>query len=142
MTPAQILHVDAAHHTATITLVAAANARNNGFNFDGYSRGELLIDIPRGWRVRVAFRNAGNRRVSCAVVDGPLATRPAFRGASTSDPVGGLPPGGRASFSFTASKAGTYRVASVVPGQMQARMYDVLEVTHSGWPSVSVRPGP
>lgn len=123
-------------------MIAADGDENNGFNFDGYGRGQLLVRIPLGWEVTVRFRNGGSRFESCAVVSGPGATAPAFPGATTPDPVTGLAPGGTAAFSFTATRAGSYRLASMVPGHELARMWDVLDVTRGGRPSIGARPGP
>jgi hypothetical protein len=140
--PGQFLRVRDAQRTVVLTLVAADTAENNGYNFDGYGRGELLVRVPRGWRVTVRFRNAGQLFDSCAVVAGPGATTVAFPGASTPAPLRGLPAGASASFSFLATRLGVFRFASVVPGHEQARMWDVLEVEAGGRPSISARPGP
>ena len=136
--PAQFLHVNAKARSAVVTLVAGYNGENNGFNFDGYGRGELLVSVPRGWRVRIACSNHGGLNHSCAVVSGPMTATPAFRGAAT--PI--LPPGAKAAFSFVASRRGSFRLACLVPGHEEARMWDVLEVTARGRPSISARPGP
>ena len=37
---------NAAARTASLTLVAGYNGANNGFNFDGYGRGRLLVQVP------------------------------------------------------------------------------------------------
>lgn len=140
--PLQFLHVDAARHAVGLTLIAGDGNGNNGFNFDGYGRGELLVSIPRGWRVTVDCRNVSSLRNSCAVVQGADATQLAFPGASTPHPTSGLASGASAGFSFTASRLGVYRLASLVSGHEQARMWDVLEVTRAGRPAISARPGP
>ena len=140
--PGRFLHVHAARRAVDLTVIAGDGAGNNGFNFDGYGRGELEVSVPRGWRVSVSFRNAGSLRSSCAVVAGPVATHPAFAGATTPSPSSGVAPGASASFSFTASRAGVYRFASMVSGQELARMWDVLVVTRGGSPSIRARPGP
>jgi Sulfocyanin (SoxE) domain len=140
--PAQFLRVDAAHHLASVTLVAGYNGENNGFNFDGYGRGELLVSVPKGWRVRVTCTNRAAIRHSCAVVNGPMTIKPAFRGASVPDATQGLARGKTASFSFVASRAGSFRFACLVPGHEEARMWDVLEVTTGGKPSITARAGP
>jgi hypothetical protein len=137
-TPAQFLHVDAQQRTAVVTLVAGYNGENNGFNFDGYGRGELMVSVPRGWRVRVTCTNRGALAHSCAVVPGPMTVTPSFRGAAT--PI--LPPGSTTKFSFVASRVGSYRLACLVPGHEEARMWDVLEVTRGGKPAITARPGP
>ena len=140
--PKQFLAVDARHKVVAVTLDAGDGSGNGGFNFDGYGRGELQVRVPLGWRVRVTCANRSAMRVSCAVVRGPMTAEPAFRGASTPDPVQGLDSGAKATFSFVASRAGSYRFASLVPGEEDARMWDVLEVARGGAPSISARPGP
>jgi hypothetical protein len=121
VSPSRFLSVDARRRRVTLTLIASYNAANNGFNFDGYWGGRLLLSVTLGWRVRILCENRGSLRNSCAVVAG---YRIAFRGAATVP----LSAGGRASFSFLASRRGTYRLASLVPGHEEARMYDVLDV--------------
>ena len=140
--PAQFVRVDAPHHVVSITLLAGYDSSNNGFNFDGYGRGELLITVPLGWRVRIICTNRAAARHSCAVVDGPMTVRPAFRGAATPDPTRGLRRGATATFSFRPTKLGPFRLACLVPGHEEARMWDVLEVVRSGRPSIVARPGP
>ncbi len=140
--PAQFLASNAAGKLVHLTLLAGLGAANNGFNFDGYGRGELLVRVPLGWRVVVDCENRGGLRHSCAIVHGSLAATPAFRGAATKQPAVGLSPGAKATFSFTAGRTGTFRIACLVPGHEQARMWDVLVVGRGGRPSISVRPGP
>lgn len=136
--PQRFLAVDRARRAVTLTLVAAYDGANHGFNFDGYGRGELMVTVPRGWRVRVTCTNRGALNHSCAVVPGPMTVTPSFRGAAT--PI--LPPRSTAKFSFVASRAGSYRFACLVPGHEEARMWDVLEVTRGGSPHISARAGP
>ena len=132
---------NAAARTASLTLVAGYNGANNGFNFDGYGRGQLLVRVPLGWRVTVTCRNAGSMRHSCAIVRGPMTAVPAFPGATTPDPVLGLEKGKTARFTFTASRAGTYRIACLVPGHEEARMWDVLVVGGVKRPTIQTRAG-
>ncbi len=140
--PRQFLRVDAGRRTVSVTLVAGYDSSNNGFNFDGYGRGELTVTVPLRWRVRVTCRNAAAMRHSCAVVDGPMTTVPAFAHASSPQPVLGLRHGETATFSFVATKLGPFRLACLVPGHEEARMWDVLEVVRGGAPSISARAGP
>jgi Sulfocyanin (SoxE) domain len=140
--PAQFLHVDAARKVASVTLVAGYNGENNGFNFDGYGRGELFVSVPRGWRVRITCTNRAAISHSCAVVDGPMTVKPAFPGAAVPHPILGLARGKTATFTFLASKTGSYRFACLVPGHEAARMWDVLVVTKGGKPSITARAGP
>jgi hypothetical protein len=140
--PAQFLTWSAPHRVVHLTLLAGLGSNNNGFNFDGYGRGELQVRVPLGWRVVVDCENRGGLRHSCAIVKGSLASTPAFRGASTKQPIVGLFPGTKATFSFIAGRTGSFRIACLVAGHEQARMWDVLEIARGGRPSISVRPGP
>jgi hypothetical protein len=140
--PQQFIKVDARQKVVALTLVAGYDGENNGFNFDGYGRGELIVTVPRRWRVIVRCRNRSIVRHSCAVVSGPMATRAAFRGASTPNPRLGLAKGAVATFSFRASRAGGFRLACLVPGHEDARMWDVLRIVDRGRPSIRARPGP
>jgi uncharacterized cupredoxin-like copper-binding protein len=133
--PRQFLAVDAARRTATVTLIAAYDGANSGFNFDGYSR-FLMWTVPRGWKVRVVCKNRGPLRHSCAVVQSAVSTAPAFPGAATPQPQIGLEAGTSARFTFRASRVGVYRFACLVPGHEGARMWDVLQITRRGKPSV------
>jgi hypothetical protein len=140
--PSRFLSILTARKAVTVTLIAADGSSNDGFNFDDYGRGEMLVSVPEGWRVTVRCDNASAMFNSCAVVSGSSASAPAFVGATTLDPVTGLDPGQSATFSFVATRTGSYRLTSLVPGHEQARMWDVLVVTRSGRPTISARPGP
>jgi hypothetical protein len=133
--PHKFLAVDAHRHRVTITLIASYDGVNGGFNFDGYSR-FLMWTVPRGWTVRVVCKNRGPARHSCVVVRSIDSTKPAFRGAAIPDPVNGLYGGQSGRFTFRARKKGVYRLASVVPGDELARMWDVLKITRGGKPTV------
>jgi hypothetical protein len=130
-----------ARRAASLTLVAGYDSANNGFNFDGYGRGTLLVRVPLGWRLAVTCKNGASTRHSCGIVRGAQTIDPAFPGAETPAPTVGLLGGQSAHFTFTASRAGTYRIASLVPGDEQARMWDVLEVGGVTRPSISTRTG-
>jgi hypothetical protein len=133
--PRRFLEIDRRAHSVTVTLIASYNGTNGGYNFDGYSR-ELLWTVPRGWTVRVVCHNRGPLRHSCAVVRGANTTTPAFAGAETPQPLIGIEEGHTASFSFRATRTGVYRFTCLVPGHEEARMWDVLQVTRAGRPSV------
>lgn len=140
--PGQYFVADARSRTVHLTLLAGLGDGNSGFNFDGYGRGELQVSVPLGWRLLIDCDNRGGSRASCTVIRNALATTPAFPGATSPSPIRGLDPGAEASFSFKLTRTGTFRIASLVPGQEQARMWDVLEVTRGGKPTISARPGP
>jgi hypothetical protein len=133
--PQRFLAVDRRARSVTITLIAAYDGVNGGFNFDGYSR-VLAWRIPRGWTVHVVCKNRGPLRHSCAVVPSAGTTKLSFRGASTPQPLLGLEAGHSAEFSFRASRVGHYRLVCLVPGHEEARMWDVLEIVRGGSPAV------
>ena len=131
------LSFQASTKTVTLRLVAAYNDVYNGFNFNGYGKGEVLVDVPRGWRVNVrCMNNSSSMRHSCAIVRGVNGRTPAFPGAASPGSQEGLPPGHSAGFSFSATRVGSYRIACVVPGHEQAGMWDVLDVTRDQRPTV------
>ena len=140
--PHHFLSWSASSRVAHLTLLAELDSANNGFNFDGYGRGELLVTIPLGWRVVVDCENRGRARNSCAIVKGALSTVPAFPGAASPAPITGLAPGAKATFSFRPTRTGSFRIACLVPGHEQARQWAVLDVRRGGTPSISARPGP
>jgi hypothetical protein len=133
--PSRFLAVDAHRHRVTITLIAAYDGTNGGFNFDGYSR-YLMWTVPRGWTVRIVCENRGPLRHSCAVVQGAGSVRPAFRGATPAQPLLGLEAGRTARVTLRAGTTGVYRFACLVPGHEDARMWDVLKITRGGKPRV------
>jgi len=140
--PQRFLSANPAAKAVRLTMLAALGSSNNGFNFDGYGRGELIASVPKGWRVTVQFENRGPRRASAAVVTGARSATLAFPGAAVPGPIQGIAPGGKSEFSFTAGHTGVFRIASLVPGQAEARMYAVLVVTRGGRPSITARQGP
>jgi hypothetical protein len=128
-----------ARRIATVNARAGYDGVYAGFNFNGYGKGAVLVSIPRGWRVTVRCINrSASLRHSCAIVRGPGAIAPAFPHSSSPDPERGLPPGKAAKFTFVASMTGVYRLASLVPEQERAGMWDAFEVKGSGSPSVQL----
>ena len=127
------LSVDARSKTVTLRLQAAYNSVYSGFNFNGYGKGQVLVNVPRRWRVNVRCVNdSSSGDHSCAIVSGPGATRPAFPGAQTQP----LPPHAEASFSFRTRHPGSYRIVCLLPGHSEAGMWDVLDVTFRARPTV------
>lgn len=125
--------------SVTLTLVPGANNAFNGFNFNGYGRGAVLVDVPRGWRVTVRCVNdVSSSPHSCAIVrDGGNATGPVFPGAASPDPQTGVPPGRSAQFSFVATRVGSYRIACLIPYHETMGMWDGFEISSSRRPSVT-----
>ncbi len=125
----------AAAHSLDLTIVAGKDAAAGGFDFNGYQNGAMTITVPVGWRVVVHFANVNDLPHSVAVLasgankqPAPPAT-PAFSGATTKALAAGLPKGAKQTFTFEASKAGTYEFVCGVPGHAVAGMWDRLVVS-------------
>ncbi len=129
-----------------LTLVAAWNNANAGFNFNGGAHGQMTVTVPLGSTVMATFKN--NSRTPHDVVVIPYmstppgrSVNPAFSGARSSFPrfrpgaAGGTPAGGPPrtnapiTFSFVANKAGTYMLICGVPGHALAGMWDKFVVS-------------
>ncbi|MBO0681966.1 MAG: hypothetical protein J2P45_02325, partial [Candidatus Dormibacteraeota bacterium] len=115
--PSQYLTADQAAKSATLKL------NITGFNFDGYRQGQMVVNVPQGWKVTVDCSNKTSVAHSCAIA-APNATTPAFPGASSPNPTAGLQPGDAATFTFTADQVGAYRIACLVPGHESGGMWD------------------
>jgi Sulfocyanin (SoxE) domain len=144
MRSADWLSYDAVRKVVAITVIPGYNQSFQGFNLNGYAKGEIDVIVPVGWAVRVRCLNTGlDGRHSCAIVKGANATHPALARASSPDPLRGLAHGQSASFSFFTKEPAVYRIASLVPGQQQSGMWDVLEISHTKLPRVILlRPAP
>jgi sulfocyanin len=137
--PSQWLSYSAAKKTVTLDLIAGYNATKSGFNFNGYADGQMTVTVPVGWTVTVDFSNKGQLPHSAAIVTTATALTPAMPGAGlpASELQTGLAPGQSATFSFTPTTAGHYRIACLVPGHELLGMWDTLVVAPSGTPSLS-----
>ncbi len=132
--------------TATLTLIAGYTNALGGFNFDGYGKGAMVVNVPSGYRVTILYRNNGQYPHSVLVT--PYAKKDlvtgwpvAFRGAASSDATDGASPGATQHFSFVADRVGTYAIICAVAGHEQAGMWDVLRVTRGGKPFITVVAG-
>ena len=126
----------------TVTLTIIAGYKGGGFDFNGDSKGKMVISVPAGYTVIVNFSNRGaaphsavvtlyNKRTS--VSGFPLA----FPGARSPNPVSGIGKGKRQRFSFKATKVGKYALVCAVPGHAEAGMWDVFQVTRGGKATIS-----
>lgn len=134
--PRQFLHVDPSGRTAVVTLIAGYPATDYAFNYNGYGSGSLVITVPVGWEVTVQCENRSTVPNSCAIVVGKGDVKALEPGWSTPDPVRGLDPGESASFVFTPTAAGSFRIASLVVGSEASGMWADLEVSAGGQPSI------
>ncbi len=137
----QILKSSRDARVVHLTLDAALTSANSGFNFDGYGSGAMTIDVPVGWKVDVTCTNESTTFThSCAVVTNATPSTSgapfAFPGSVSANPVHGLAHGVTSTFSFVASRVGTYRIACLVTAHELDGMWDWFDVTRGGTPRV------
>ena len=137
--PSHWLSANPDQKSVTLRLLATGSGSGLGA-FNGYSRGEVLVKIPTGWRVTVRCANTSSvAHQSCAITNNSLSTRPAFPRAATPHPRMGLAPGRSASFSFVASRPDVYRIASLVDHEEIGNgMWDTLQVGGTVRPSATL----
>src|SRR6202011_6186060 len=134
--PKAYIHSDQTKHAVVITLIAGYPAGDYQFNYNGYRNGTLVISVPVGWQATIQCENHATVPNSCAVVAGRNDLAPMEAGWWPPDPSRGLDPGGSATFAFTPSRAGSYRIASLVGGSEASGMWADLEVTTTGVPAM------
>jgi len=123
----------AAAHSVDVTIVAGKGGGTLDFN--GYQRGAMTVTVPVGWTVVVHFENVGTLSHSLAVLPSGAhqqmapAAAPAFPGATTANFSAGLSKGAKQTFTFEASKAGTYEFVCGVQGHAVAGQWDSLVVS-------------
>src|SRR5438477_3568366 len=129
------LRADAANKTAEFKLVGGLTELNGGMNFNGFSRGALVVTVPLGWHVALHFNNQDpNLPHSIEVIPdtgavplGPVP--PAFEHAATGRLGQGFSEGQGANVKFVVGKAGAYLIFCAVPGHGAAGMWIRLTVS-------------
>jgi sulfocyanin SoxE-like protein len=125
----EFMRYDAEARRVDLTIIAAFDQSNSGYNFNGGSRGRHRITVPLGWRVVMTFENRDVMPHSAAVIREakyvPVRIiAPAFRHAATSSIERGLPVGGREDgIEFVAERPGSYLIACGVPGHAVVGTY-------------------
>jgi hypothetical protein len=142
---AKLLSFDASSKTVTLTITVGIPEISNGYNYNGYARGSLVINVPKGWKVIVHCNAHPYARAhSCAVVQGADSQGPAFAGSWIPDPNRSLEggfvlQGSSKSFEFTPNRALVGRFACLVTGHESAGMWVTFQVTESGQPALGTR---
>ncbi len=132
-----------------LKITAALTPKSGGWNFNGYTDGELTITVPLGWNVAVNFVSRdGNVPHSVGIISADPSSLPptgeqakiAFRGAYTYPLTQGLRAFQEQSFDFTADKSGTFILYCGVPGHAAAGMWDYFVVAEGiDRPTATVR---
>jgi len=125
----QFVSYNASTKTVSISLFAALNSAQGGFNFNGGSSGNQTITAPLGWKVNFDVRNDDAIPHSAILIKDqtPVPNGPstaAFPRAYTDHLSDGLPAQtGHDTMNFTATPAGNYLIACGVPGHAPSGMY-------------------
>jgi uncharacterized cupredoxin-like copper-binding protein len=129
------LRADAATKTTEFKLVAGLTELNGGMNFNGFSRGALVVTVPQGWNVVFHWKNQDpNLPHSVEVIPegaalptGPVP--PAFEHATTGHLDQGFGAGQGGDVRFVAAKPGAFLIFCAVPGHGAAGMWIRLAVS-------------
>jgi sulfocyanin len=127
--------VKAADSTVEFRLVAGLTPANGGMNFDGATKGALVLTVPVKWHVILHFVNDDENMPHSAEVTAvqvpPPATpgKPAFPGAESKDAALGVNAGSKQDIHFTAAQPGSYLIVCAVPGHAAAGMWIRLAVS-------------
>ena len=131
------LRADAASKTAELKLVGGLTELNGGMNFNGFSRGGLVVTVPQGWNVVLHFKNQDQNLPHSVEIIPDAATLPtgpvppAFEHAATGRVEQGFSTGQGGVVRFVVSKAGAFLIFCAVPGHGAAGMWIRLAVSAS-----------
>lgn len=112
------LHIDSTTHTATVILDAGLTSVNGWANFDGYANGQMAVNIPVGYKVKLIMNNDGGIPFDAGVYT--VSNHVAFAGSANSvsslvsNSAAGVFPGQSERFSFVASKVGRYEIENLL----------------------------
>lgn len=115
------VHPDAGARTVTLELVAGRSAGAQGADLSGVARGEVQVVVPRGWTIRLEWRNDDSTAHSFIVQQEreklpERAGEPAFLYAYSRIPVAGMAPGRTDHTQFVVDSPGWYWILCGVPG--------------------------
>ena len=119
----EFMRYDAEARRVELTIIAAYDQSNSGYNFNGGFDGSHRVTVPLGWRVAVTFVNRDviphSFIVIRAVRNLPLRIdRAAFPGAASRKHQVGVGAGGREDgIEFVASQSGDYLIACGITGE-------------------------
>lgn len=146
------MSVDEGAMTVTLDIVAGETAANNGWNYNGYSKGEATIVVPTGYTVTINFTNNDTVNPHSLGIDrsaggsypamfDPDALDIAFDGAITSGATSmteSTAPEGYETISFVADAAGEYSMVCYVPAHAATGMWIGFTVSADGSAGVSM----
>ncbi len=134
--------------TVNLTVAAGTNSVNGYANFNGYANGQMTVDVPAGYTVKVHFVNDGGIPFDIGIYNSVDKLAFSGAGASVSSMVNnsgaGVFPGQSKNFQFVASQVGNYRMQDLllrIDAQSRPEnfgMWDWFDVTNGGTPQVVV----
>lgn len=133
----QLYTLGSTPHTVNLTIQAGDASVASGMNFNGFNNGQLVITVPVGWKVNVAFQDLdanvphsvgfvpwAQHLDSNATAAFPGSLGPSFNAGMTATD-------GIKKFSFTAATAGQYGMICGVPGHAASGMWDAFDVSNT-----------
>ena len=119
ITAADLLKPGDKPNSVKVVLVATFNAANYGMNFNGYSHGQAVLTVPKGWTVNVTFINPSPIPHSAIVIEKADTKKlqvpePYFAGGAVKAHLRGMSLG-KDDFSFIADEAGEFALACGFP---------------------------
>ncbi len=133
--PDKILVADAAKKSVTVHVVAAEGNVAKGMNFNGFADGNMQVQVPTGWKVRISL-TVGGGSLSHSVLIVPWTEKDkaghwglAFPKAAVADYAAGMEAGDAPqTFKILADKPGRYGLICGVPGHVAMGMWDEFDV--------------
>jgi len=130
------MYVDRARSHVVIRALAAANSANNGFNFDGYTKGDATFVVPYGWSVDILFSNRDGRIPHSLAITTDHTAAPklpalGFLPPETGNAKEGVKAGPTQAIDFPAIPAGKYYMVCLVPGHIPSGMWIGFTISKS-----------
>ncbi|MDB5057974.1 MAG: Pyrrolo-quinoline quinone [Chloroflexi bacterium] len=128
------MYVDAKRQHVVVKLVAAQTPNNNGFNFNGYSKGKATFVIPAHWSIDFLFSNKSALPHSAEVVNGikgsVVLTPFGFGVMATPNAIGGITSSQPTQLvNMVADRPGKWYLICPVPGHLQSGMWDYFQIS-------------
>jgi len=141
--------VDNDARTVHLTLIAGETNKNNHWNYNGATNGDLAITVPEGYTVTIDQVNRDpNMAHSLGILDLPAnfamppQPNPVFPGAISENPTSMMEatmPGETETVQFVAGQAGTYGLVCLIPGHAAVGMWLYFVVSADGQAGVQSR---
>jgi hypothetical protein len=120
-------------------VTAGTSSNNNGFNFNGYAKGQANFIVPTGWLVNFIVKNNQALPRSLAIVSTLKVGPDLVPLAETPNPTVGLSGTAEQYASFSTATPDKLYLVCLVPGHIAAGMWDNVTVSATATaPSIQV----